>query len=53
MLSIFQVSFEESFRKFQGNFMKILYKMYENLRSIEKIKKKKKFKILDEFSYNI
>ncbi len=37
---IFQVSFEESFQKFQGSFMEILYTTYENLRSIEKILRK-------------
>ncbi len=26
---------KDSFRKFQGNFMEISYKIYENLRSIE------------------
>ncbi len=40
MLKIFRVSFEESFRKFRGNFMKISYKIYDNLRSIEKILRK-------------
>ncbi len=36
MLRVFQGSFKESFRKFLGNFMEILYKIYEDLRSIEK-----------------
>ncbi len=36
MLRKFPVSFEESSRKFWGNFMETLYKTYENLRSIEK-----------------
>ncbi len=40
MLWIFQVSFEESFWKFQGNFMDISYKIYENLKSIENILRK-------------
>ncbi len=40
MLWIFQVSFEKSFRKFWGNFMETLYKIYENLRSIEKVLRK-------------
>ncbi len=40
MFLIFQVSFEESFRKFRGNFIKISYKIYKNLRSIEKILRK-------------
>ncbi len=40
MLWIFQVSFEESFQKFQGNFTEISYKIYENLQSIEKILRK-------------
>ncbi len=36
MLWMFRVSFEESFQKFRGNFMEILYKVYKKLRSIEK-----------------
>ncbi len=37
---VLQVSFEEGFQKFWGNFLEISYKIYENLRSIEKILRK-------------
>ncbi len=40
VLRIFSVSFVESFQKFRRNFIEISYKIYENLRSIEKILKK-------------
>ncbi len=54
-LWIFQVIFEESFQKFWGNFMEILHKIYENLRSIQKInilqKRVGQFKILLEHTF--
>ncbi len=40
MLWMFLVSFEGSFQNFGGNFMEILYKIYKNLISIEKILRK-------------
>ncbi len=40
MLWIFQVGFEGSFQRFWANFMEISYKIYENLRRIEKILRK-------------